>query len=1119
MSENIKDFKIREEALNIHESFIVQAPAGSGKTELLTNRFLALLSNVLVPEEIVAITFTRKAANEMRRRIIERLQIAKDTEIYNDEPFSLKLSREVLKRDSLFGWNILQHPARLMIKTFDSFCAQIVSNLPWLSRMGGLPVISSDMQFHYDSAAKSTIALIDKFDYVKSLLLNLDLDINFATRLISDMLKKRDQWLPILRYGLDKELIESNLKLTIENDISRLLKELPENWQSSIQEPIRIAAKNLYKINPNNVLEPLLDWDYLISNKISDLRKWKAIASLFLTAKKTLRSTKSFNKSLGFDSGSSSKEILINWLNSMGSNSSWVSHLAMISYAPDPFLTDKQWRDLTVQLKTLSLSVANLILRFNNVSEVDFIEITQRASIALGSDDYPNDLLLKLDNKINHILIDEFQDTSRAHFDIIKKLISGWQNDDGRTLFLVGDPMQSIYSFRKAEVGLFLQVIENGIGCLKPKHLKLVNNFRSHPIIVNWINGVFKEIFPNKNDEDLGAVSYTDSVTSLHDAPDSLIKFHCVQGTENREARLAQTAINIIQETINNYGINHTIAVLVRSRNNINYLTSLMSQNNIRFRSVDIVPLANKPVVSDLLQLIRALKHPGDRLAWLSILRSPFFGLTLDNMHKLFGNDHKTPVPFLLNNFFGSGNSEFDLFDENQMSVFLKLGLTNLDCMRLFRLKDLLSSYSCFNNMSPALFIQSLWNNLGGSSVYSDKDASGDAELIFDLIDESFPYGEIDIEQLERKVNNLYASSNVASKDAVVDIMTIHKAKGLEFDSVLLYGLHQSMKSDQEPLIRFESNSSGVLFSPAKPKIDLELDKMSSYLKYRNKVKTSYELDRLLYVAATRSKKNLHLISSVVVDDDGKIMPPVSDSLLSRLCNKMDIQNIIMNNDILDENQNALASKKLGNKLLHRVSTEGISILDKNRKNLFLKYNDAYHKEWSRQHDYQSILGTVMHFWLNRIGIDSVNLWNINKLKSHRELIYRQLIKNGIPYSKADEYTCIIFRALENTLTDDRGIWLLSHHNNSHREWSLVDSKGIISVLDLAIDLGDKWLIVDYKLSDIKENETYNSFINRIKQAYIAQLTRYRDALNKFDGRKSYAAIYCPLPRIWIECC
>ncbi|MBW0454162.1 MAG: UvrD-helicase domain-containing protein [Candidatus Kinetoplastibacterium crithidii] len=1119
MSENIKDFKIREEALNIHKSFIVQAPAGSGKTELLTNRFLSLLSNVAVPEEILAITFTRKAANEMRRRIIERLQAARDTEIYNDEPFSLKLSREVLRRDSLFGWNILQHPARLMIKTFDSFCAQIVSNLPWLSRMGGAPIISSDMQFHYDSAAKSTIGLIDKFDDVKNLILNLDLDINFATRLISDMLKKRDQWLPILRYGLDKELMEKNLKLTIENDISRLLKEMPENWQSSIQEPIRIAAKKLYEINPNNVLEPLLDWDYPISNKTSDLRKWKAIASLFLTAKKTLRSTKSFNKSLGFDSGSSYKEILINWLNSIDPDSSWVSHLAMISYAPDPYFTDKQWTDLTIQLKTLSLSVANLILRFNHVSEVDFIEITQRALIALGSDDYPNDLLLKLDNKINHILIDEFQDTSRAHFDILKKIISGWQNNDGRTLFLVGDPMQSIYSFRKAEVGLFLHVIEHGIGCIKPKHLKLVNNFRSHPTIVNWINRIFKEIFPKKNDEDLGAVSYTDSVTSLSDMPDSSIKFYCVQGIENRDIRLAQTTINIIKETINKYGINHTIAVLVRSRNNINQLTSLMAKNGIRFRSVDIVPLSNKPVVSDLLQLIRALKHPGDRLAWLSILRSPFFGLTLDNMHKLFGNDHSIQVPFLLNNFLEENNLESDSFDEKKIEGLLKLGLTDLDCMRLFRLKDLLYSYSCFNNMSSALFIQSLWNNLGGSSVYSDKDASSDAEMVFDLIDETFPYGEIDVEKLERKVNNLYASSNVGSKDAVVDIMTIHKAKGLEFDTVLLYGLHQSMKSDQEPLIRFESNSSGVLFSPAKPKINIEPDQMSSYLKYRNKVKISYELDRLLYVAATRSKKNLYSISSVVVDNNGKITPPISDSLLSRLWNEIDIHNIIMNNDIEDDSQNSLSSKNTRPKLLHRVSIEGISVVNQHRKDLFLKYNEAYHKEWDRKNEYSPILGTVMHFWLNRIGSDGLNSWSINKLISNREFIHRQLTRKGIPYAKAGEYTSTVIYALENTLTDDRGIWLLSNHKNSHREWSLVDSNGTISILDLAIDLGDYWLIVDYKLSDIKENETYSSFVNRMKQNYIGQLTRYRDALNKFDGRKSYAAIYCPLPKIWIECC
>ena len=92
---------------------------------------------------------------------------------------------------------------------------------------------------------------------------------------------------------------------------------------------------------------------------------------------------------------------------------------------------------------TLKLAVAQLRLRFSDTGEIDFIEIAQRAASALGHADDPGELLLKLDASIRHLLIDEFQDTSQTQLDLLNTLTSGWQEGDGRSLFLVGDPMQS----------------------------------------------------------------------------------------------------------------------------------------------------------------------------------------------------------------------------------------------------------------------------------------------------------------------------------------------------------------------------------------------------------------------------------------------------------------------------------------------------------------------------------------------------------------------------------------------------------------------------------------------------------------------------------------------------
>src|ERR1700733_5431590 len=135
----IPDHWQREQALNPSQSFIVQAPAGSGKTELLVRRVLVLLANAeKMPEEILAITFTRKAASEMRHRIIQALKSAADNPAPQD-PYHLatwELAQKVLIKNETQQWNLLQNPNRLRIQTIDSFCQRLTAQMPLLSQFG-----------------------------------------------------------------------------------------------------------------------------------------------------------------------------------------------------------------------------------------------------------------------------------------------------------------------------------------------------------------------------------------------------------------------------------------------------------------------------------------------------------------------------------------------------------------------------------------------------------------------------------------------------------------------------------------------------------------------------------------------------------------------------------------------------------------------------------------------------------------------------------------------------------------------------------------------------------------------------------------------------------------------
>ena len=130
------DIEKRTQALDPAGSFIVQSPAGSGKTELLIQRYLTLLSIVSNPEAVMAITFTRKAAGEMRRRIVTALKNS-NSECSGEphEACTWNLARKVRERSETHGWRLLENPGRLRIQTIDALCASLVRQMPWLSRL------------------------------------------------------------------------------------------------------------------------------------------------------------------------------------------------------------------------------------------------------------------------------------------------------------------------------------------------------------------------------------------------------------------------------------------------------------------------------------------------------------------------------------------------------------------------------------------------------------------------------------------------------------------------------------------------------------------------------------------------------------------------------------------------------------------------------------------------------------------------------------------------------------------------------------------------------------------------------------------------------------------------
>ena len=207
-NDGIRDAKERKAALDCTHSYIVQAPAGSGKTSLLIHRLLKLLAKVDKPEEILAITFTRKAAEEMRSRVVEALVSAKyDPEPEKDyEKETWQYAKEALKRDEEKGWNLLQSQGRLHLKTIDSFCSDLIRRLPTGSHFGAPLAVEPDITPLLQEAVRSLLSAVDsaagtedaKFKpYVDAYRNLLEWYKNERGKLINDMvhsLKERALW-------------------------------------------------------------------------------------------------------------------------------------------------------------------------------------------------------------------------------------------------------------------------------------------------------------------------------------------------------------------------------------------------------------------------------------------------------------------------------------------------------------------------------------------------------------------------------------------------------------------------------------------------------------------------------------------------------------------------------------------------------------------------------------------------------------------------------------------------------------------------------------------------------------------------------------------------------------
>jgi ATP-dependent helicase/nuclease subunit A len=1140
------DQKQRAQTLDTRQSFLVQAPAGSGKTELLIRRLLKLLAEVDEPEQILAITFTLAATAEMKARVLNALEDAAAKRNLDRE--DVQLAQAALANDQKRGWNLLQQTQRLNVQTIDAVCLMIAHETPLLSRLGGSLSPTDKPQPLYTLAARRTLAELggnpELSTALRALLQLRATSLPDCQRLIADMLDKRDQWGPALLLGsaVDWRMVRDRLEeplLCEHQHAMERAQSLFARHSGLAQGLVEILSEACGNLEPESEL--------LALRHVSDIRQltshahWSCLCTFLLKKDDDWR--RAPTSETGFISGKegkAAKQRFASLIGRLESEPEFLEVLRELRGLPPEKYTEEDWQMLRYMLVILRYAIAQLRVVFAERGVVDFVELGLAAREVLCDEQgEPSEFAAVIAERWPHLLVDEFQDTSRSQYELLTLLAGGWESAGRGSCFLVGDPMQSIYMFRQAEVELFERTRRHGLGkgtaTITMSPLLLHTNFRSHAGLVNRLNEIFRVIFPSNAGGDDYQVTFAAS-TAYDPAPEGtpgvrLWPFFRPSKPSPDEKRSAADAearqvISIIQgysaqmERARKRGDSFRIAVLVRARTHLELITRRLRKAGIPFRAVEIEQLGERQEVRDLTALTRALLHPMDRIAWLTVLRAPWCGLTLRDLHTLCGNDDKAfasrPILTLL-------RERLPLLSEDGQRRAARVHAVLEDAVR-----------GKHRQVSLAQWIERCWLTLGGRAGV-DLAGHENVRAFFAMLEELGP----DAGGLEERLTDLCAQPDpLANERCGVQLMTIHKAKGLGFDVVIVPGLERETRPDQQPLLRSlertrlvgEAEQEQREFIVAPIGRNGKAGGIYDWIGRQQSRREDDEARRLLYVAATRARKELHLLGAATIKKDSHALTAGSShSLLGiawpALAGDFEQAHHAQASAAIPQQTELLFPPPNWTISLRRLPADWAP--PRTAASPETKEPDFEIVERPRGSLSARAFGTVVHALLEELaGIDTAE--PLAEVANWRPRALAMLRANGLPRAEAESQSAEVVRALTAVLKDAIGCWILGARAGARTETSWSAWAGTEGDGETVRSLrGDRifragatpgsseethlW-IVDYKTASHGASGL-DTFLEGEKAKYQQQLEAYAAVMRKVQGENLpiCLALYYPL--------
>ncbi|MBB5055373.1 ATP-dependent exoDNAse (exonuclease V) beta subunit [Granulicella aggregans] len=1176
----LPDAAERERALDIHHSWIVEAPAGSGKTGLLIQRYLRLLADesVTSPEQILAITFTRKATAEMRERVLSQLQNAtSESEPANDfDRETRPMALAALERDRKLNWSLVDQPNRLRIRTIDSVCSEIANSLPVLSGTGGRRDVVDEAGELYAIAAHRTFLQLGGSDVplnkaLREVLLHRDGDLANCERLLASMLRLRDQWgalVPLGRRELDDTYLDTHvlpkLERALDNAICTALTQVTRHFPEHLLRQLTLAATSMahiagYKgatspiaICANRNLSP--------GERAEDLDHWRALIHLLLTKEKTLRKAVSANI-VKFELSKSEQANLKALIAEFHDRDDLLAALCKLDELPPAKYPQEQWLIAKHLFRVLNHAMAELQIVFAERSECDHAEIALAAKTALSADTGPDDLEAALGLRLQHILVDEMQDTSSSQYELIQMLTAHFDGHS-QTAFLVGDPKQSIYLFRQARVERFLHAMSTEqLGDVHLGLLRLTANFRSQAGLVGDFNDDFSQIFSSPTAQThSGEVQFVAASAMRPRDEDSgdrvwhadVLPYVKPGEASSEQKKHRQASALEIREIIEYWRASPLpedrqkpwqIAVLVRSRSHLERIVATFKEvPAIPYRAVDIDPLKERPEVMDLFALTRALLHPADRTAWLAVLHAPWCGFDLSELHTLTGADDPAFSDWTMHALIAERG---DLLPPEAIT-------------RLERIWPVFAAAAAQRHRAPfAQTVERTWRSLGGDAYLDGSELANAHSYLRLLEDLEEQQGSVAIAALEARLERLFAAPSL--DPTAVELLTIHKAKGLEWDVVIVPALERtSGRNHSEFLSWVELDSSAstsdqdeaahFILAPiaGRGEDSAELNKWIAGI---HKSRESAETRRLFYVACTRAREELHLFAAPKLSAKGEINPaagtllkaawPAAEAAFAGpLASAQSPSNVTEFPPPIPEG--ILEDIAASTSVTDQAQSKRPAIL-KRLPIIFdpatrlanprpLPYGDtdeapSLHFERPEGSVAARAFGNAVHAFLELLtqqiatGESAANL--LHALPGWTPRVAAILRSEGLPPTMVERLTQRVLHALASTLKDPTGLWLLSPHQGSATEFALtawatqrsnirIDRVFRAGADPLAAGSDHLW-IVDYKTTT-HGPEGLDAFLAEEREKYAPQLEAYAAILKqKEDETVIRLALYYPM--------